>query len=100
MPQENKNKALAYAKQKLDQWTGYDDGVAFRDQLGWEKWKMIGDTIASMFDGVDYSDSIEDVNCVELIAEWLWEDKIENISDPNDFLKSDILEPSYMTTIE
>ena len=83
MPNENKTKALNYTKDKLDKQTDYDDWVALSDQSWWYIW----------------SDDTTKVNCVELIAEWLWEEKIKNISDPNDFLKSGILKPTYMTTI-
>ncbi len=83
MPQENKDKALQYSNQKLVQKTWYDDKVALNELSWWKIW----------------SDSIQNVNCVELIAEWLWDSKIKDISDPNDFLKSNILSPSYMTTI-
>lgn len=83
MPQENKEKALVYAKTKLELWILYDDWVAVNELSGW----------------YISNDDINKVNCVELIAEWLWEDKIKNISDPNDFLDSDILTPSYMTHI-
>lgn len=37
-------------------------------------------------------------NCVGLIAQWIWEEKIKNISHPNDFLQSDIMKPIYLTT--
>lgn len=83
MPQENKDKALKYSNQKLTQKTWYDDWAALNELSWWIIW----------------SDNIKNVNCVELIAEWLWENKIKNISNPNDFLKSDILNPIYMTTI-
>ncbi len=86
MPQDNRIKALDYANQHLIKGTKYDWWmlwVAVKDQFWWLIWK----------------DNLENVNCVELIAEWLWDEKIKEISDPNDFLKSDILKPTYMTTI-
>jgi hypothetical protein len=59
MPQENKDKALTYSNQKLVQKTWYDDKVALNELSWWKIW----------------SDSIQNVNCVELIAEWLWDSK-------------------------
>lgn len=38
------------------------------------------------------------VNCVELIAKWIWDDKIKNITHPNEFLKSEIMKPVYLTS--
>jgi len=80
MPDENKQKMLDYSQKHLNKWTWYSTESAVKSFLWWNKKK-------------------EWLNCVELISEWLWDEKIKWTAIPNDLLQSNILTPSYITTI-
>lgn len=88
-----KNKILSFSEKNL--WKEYDSNAAIWWWITWSdrKWK-------SPFD-ISFESSDDYFNCVEIIAQALDQDKLKNITHPNEFLEyMDVFKPVYMTTIE
>jgi len=87
MPDENKAKMLKFTKEKLDEQNKNPDNSLYDD-------KIVTQNITWYWNAKN-----EKVNCVELISEWLWDKKIKWVWIPNDLLESNVLRPSYLTSI-
>lgn len=90
----NTEKMMTYAKSNIGKW--YDTNAA----IWW--WLYGKDSDGSGFSLKKWVGNDDDVfNCVEIIAKWLDIWWIQNITQPNEFLKfMQQLKPSYITTIQ
>ena len=87
MPNDNKEKMLSYVKQKLNEQNNKPNESLYDDKIAQNNLTWYG------------TPNEKKVNCVELITEGLWEEKLKWVWIPNDLLSSNILKPTYLTTI-
>ena len=95
-PQEEvKNKILSFSEQNL--WKWYDNNAALWWWLYWIDWEW--ERAISWFKRNKWAKD-DSFNCVEIIAQALDQEKLQDITHPNDFLEyMDIFKPVYLTTI-
>ena len=95
-PKEIKDRIMAFSKNNL--WKDYDSNAAIWWWLYWKdgEWK---DAIQWYKKNV-LEEKDDSYNCVEIIAQALDQDKLKDITHPNEFLEyMNIFTPVYMTTI-
>lgn len=91
-----KNKILLYSEQNM--WKWYDNNAAIWWWIFWKDWEW-----EKAISGFKRNTGAKDdsFNCVEIIAQALDQDKLKDITHPNEFLEyMDIFKPTYLTTIK
>ena len=94
-PEKIKDKIMLFSKKNL--WKDYDRNAAIWWWLYWRDgyWSRAIDGFKKNLEEKD-----DCYNCVEIIAQALDQDKLKDITHPNEFLEyMDIFTPVYMTTI-
>jgi len=90
-----KNKILAFSEQNI--WKSYDSNAAICWWLYWKDWEW--EKVISWF-WENNGEKDDSFNCVEIIAQALDQEKLKDITHPNEFLEyMDIFKPVYLTTI-
>ena len=91
-----KNKILSYSEQNM--WKWYDNNAAIWWWIFWIDWEW--EKAISWFKR-NTGAKDDSFNCVEIIAQALDQEKLQNITHPNEFLEyMDIFKPVYLTTIK
>ena len=91
-----KNKILSYSEQNM--WKWYDNNAAIWWWIFWKDWEW-----EKAISGFKRNTGAKDdsFNCVEIIAQALDQEKLQDITHPNEFLEyMDIFKPVYLTTIK
>lgn len=90
-----KNKILSYSEQNM--WKWYDNNAAIWWWIFWKDWAW--EKAISWFRR-NTGAKDDSFNCVEIIAQALDQEKLKDITHPNEFLEyMDIFKPVYLTTI-
>lgn len=90
-----KNKILSYSEQNM--WKWYDNNAAIWWWIFWIDWEW--EKAISWFKR-NTGAKDDSFNCVEIIAQALDQEKLQDITHPNEFLEyMDIFKPVYLTTI-
>lgn len=90
-----KNKILSFSEQNL--WKWYDNNAAIWWWIYWIDWEW--EKAISWFKRNKWAKD-DSFNCVEIIAQAMDQEKLKDITHPNEFLEyMDIFTPAYLTTI-